>query len=273
MSATPSPSLPLPPPLPLPMPPSPHRTVRRLTMENLPPLARIPAARSQSPERIASPVAKEMPTSPNVHCSQYRMYTMEQYERQNGPLPWHCKVGSWLRYVHAAYEPDGPSSYPTPPTAPWKDRYVSESESELAVRAGAAGYAYQERRALCAQGLRGLAVLLCYRTSRGRPTRVLQHARHPMGTPSEVSHRANAELVNKMRAVCSFYSSQVLARAWSYLDLSRAAQGPCIDVSKRTAIACTRRAVSVGSFERIPHAVRNTTGSLQVPRMFSTGFL
>ena len=171
MSATPSPSLPLPPPLPLPMPPSPHRTVRRLTMENLPPLARIPAARSQSPERIASPVAKEMPTSPNVHCSQYRMYTMEQYERQNGPLPWHCKVGSWLRYVHAAYEPDGPSSYPTPPTAPWKDRYVSESESELAVRAGAAGYAYQERRALCAQLLLGPApaVLLCHRTPRGRP--------------------------------------------------------------------------------------------------------
>ena len=105
MSATPSPSLPLPPPLPLPMPPSPHRTVRRLTMENLPPES--PPLRSPSSERATCPVVEEAPASPIVHCSQYRM---EVYELQNGPLPGHEKVDSWLRDIQAAYESDGPSS-------------------------------------------------------------------------------------------------------------------------------------------------------------------
>jgi len=53
---------------------------------------------------------------------------MEEYERQNGPLPGRDKVGGWLRAVQAARESDGPSPYPTPPAAPPKDQYVSESE-------------------------------------------------------------------------------------------------------------------------------------------------
>ena len=54
---------------------------------------------------------------------------MEEYERQNGPLPGHDKVGGWLRDVRAAYESDGPSFYPSPPAAPHKDQYVSDSEN------------------------------------------------------------------------------------------------------------------------------------------------
>ena len=55
---------------------------------------------------------------------------MEEFERQNGPLPGRDKVGDWLRDVQAAYESDGPSSYPTPPAAPRKGQYVSDSDSE-----------------------------------------------------------------------------------------------------------------------------------------------
>ena len=53
-------------------------------MENLRPEFRPPLSPSQ--ERAASPVFEEEQASPVVHCSQYRM---EEYELQNGPLPWH----------------------------------------------------------------------------------------------------------------------------------------------------------------------------------------
>ena len=57
---------------------------------------------------------------------------------------------------------------------------------------------------LAAQGLRGpaSAVLQWHRTPRvlaARRLRVLQHARHIIGTPSEVSHWANERLVKKLR--------------------------------------------------------------------------
>ena len=47
---------------------------------------------------------------------------MEEYERQNGPLPWHEKVDGWLSNIQAPYESHGPSFYPTPPAAPRKDK-------------------------------------------------------------------------------------------------------------------------------------------------------
>ena len=53
---------------------------------------------------------------------------MEDHERQNGPLPGHKKVGSWLRDAQAAYASDGPSPYSTPPDDPRKDQYVSDSD-------------------------------------------------------------------------------------------------------------------------------------------------
>ena len=46
---------------------------------------------------------------------------MEDHERQNGQLPGHDKVRGWLRDA---------SCYPTPPAAPRKDQYVSESDSD-----------------------------------------------------------------------------------------------------------------------------------------------
>ena len=125
MSATPSPSPPFLPPPSLPQPFLPPRTVRLLTMDNQ--QADSPLLRSPSPERAASPVVEEAPASPIVHCSQYRM---EEYERQNGPLPGHDKVDGWLRDIQAVYESDGPSFYPTQPAAPRKDRYVSDSDLE-----------------------------------------------------------------------------------------------------------------------------------------------
>ena len=91
------------------MPPRP-RAVRRLTMDNQ--QADSPPERSPSSEPAANPVVEEAPASPIVHCSQYRM---EEYQRQNGPLPGHEKVG-WHCEVQAAYESDGPLSYPTPPS-------------------------------------------------------------------------------------------------------------------------------------------------------------
>ena len=81
-----------------------------LTMDNQ--RADSPPPRSQNPERAASPVVGEAPASPIVHCSQYRM---EEYERQNGSIP---------------YESDGLSSYPRSPAAPRKDQYVSASDSD-----------------------------------------------------------------------------------------------------------------------------------------------
>ena len=119
MSATPSPSPPLPPPI---LPP---RAVRRLTMDKN--QADSPPPRSPSPERAASPVplnldrrceVEKAPASPIVHCSQYRT---EEYR---------LDVASGIVQPEAAYESDGPSSYPLAPTAPRKDQYVSESESE-----------------------------------------------------------------------------------------------------------------------------------------------
>ena len=110
MSATPSPSPPFLPPPSLPQPFLPPRTVRLLTMDNQ--QADSPLLRSPSPERAASPVVEEAPASPIVHCSQYRM---GEYERQNGPLPGHEKVGGGQ--IHAAYQSYGPSSYPNPRSA------------------------------------------------------------------------------------------------------------------------------------------------------------
>ena len=56
---------------------------------------------------------------------------MEDYERRNGQLPGHEKVGSWLHDVQAAYASDGPSPNPTPPGAQHtqKDQYVSDSQT------------------------------------------------------------------------------------------------------------------------------------------------
>ena len=96
-----------------------------LTMDNQ--LHDSPPPRSPSPERAASPVVGKAPASPIVHCSQYRM---EEYERQNGPIPGHNMVSDWLRNVQAAYEFDGQASYSTPPAAPRKDQYISDSDSE-----------------------------------------------------------------------------------------------------------------------------------------------
>ena len=45
---------------------------------------------------------------------------MEEYQRQNGPLSGNDKVRGWLRDVQS----------PTPPAAPRKDQYVSDSDSE-----------------------------------------------------------------------------------------------------------------------------------------------
>ena len=50
---------------------------------------------------------------------------MEEYELQNGAHTGHEKVGGWLQ---AAYASDGP--YPTPPAAPCKDQYISDSDSD-----------------------------------------------------------------------------------------------------------------------------------------------
>ena len=106
-------------------PPPAPRAVRRLSMGDQQAASSTPG-RSPSPPLPASPAAEEPPASPEVYCSQYRM---EEYERQNGPLPGHDKVGGWLRDVRAAYESDGPSFYPSPPAAPHKDQYVSDSEN------------------------------------------------------------------------------------------------------------------------------------------------
>ena len=84
MSVTPSLAPPLPPPMP------PPRAVCRLTMDNQ--QADSPLPWSPSPEHAASPVVEEAPASPIVHCSESQ-YSMKDYERQNGPLPGHYKVG------------------------------------------------------------------------------------------------------------------------------------------------------------------------------------
>ena len=179
MSATPLQSPYLPPPLPPPMPPP--RAVRRLTMENLNLPPESPPLRSPSPGRSASPVVDEAPESPIVNCSKYRPHWS---------LPGHEKVDGWLRDVMAAYESDGPSSYPRLPAAPRKDQYVSDTDTEYGRprRRRRRSPPYQERGALCAQGLRGPApaVLLCHRTPRGRPAGkrrfcVFQHPRHTVG--------------------------------------------------------------------------------------------
>ena len=100
----------------------PPRAVRRLTMENQQP--ELPQ-RTPSPGCAASPVIEEAPASPMVYFSQFRM---EAYERQNEPL--HQKNGGWLRAVQAVYASDGPSPFPTPPGAPRKDQYISDSDLE-----------------------------------------------------------------------------------------------------------------------------------------------
>ena len=56
---------------------------------------------------------------------------MEENMRQIGSLPWHEeKVSDWLCNVQSGYTPDDLSPYPTPPAAPRKDQYVSDSDSE-----------------------------------------------------------------------------------------------------------------------------------------------
>ena len=113
----------------------------------------------------ARPVIEEAPASSIVYCSQYRR---EDYERQNGPLPRHERVGGWLRDVQAAYSSGGSSPYPTLPSAPRKDEYVSDSEygrdRPPTPPVIAATYSHHERGAVSAQGLRGPAstLLLCH---------------------------------------------------------------------------------------------------------------
>ena len=143
VSATPSSSpllLPLPPHLP---PPQARPPVVRLQTSEIQQAAE--SCPLPSPQLAASPSAAESPStldpvspaSPVVYCSQYRM---EEYERQNGPLPGNEKVGEWLHNVQTAYSSDGPAAVlplnaepslnPTLPAAPRKDQYVSDSESE-----------------------------------------------------------------------------------------------------------------------------------------------
>ena len=142
-SATPLPSSP--PLLPFPIqdpqdqPPQdpPSRAVRRLALESMDvqQAAYSVPPRSPSRERCANIVDEEapVPASPVIYCSQYRM---EEYERENGPLPGNEKVGEWLHDVETAYLPaassPGNSLKPTLPTAPRKDQYVADSESQSA---------------------------------------------------------------------------------------------------------------------------------------------
>ena len=94
-------------------------------------------ARSPSRERAgAANIADEeapLPASPVIYCSQYRM---EEYERENGPLPGNEMVGEWLHNVETAYSPaassQGNGLNPTLPAAPPKDKYVTDSESPSA---------------------------------------------------------------------------------------------------------------------------------------------
>ena len=104
VSATPSPSPPLMLPLDPPVDVARPRAVRRLPLDHR-------QATDSPPQRSPSPV---------VYCSQYRM---EEYKLQNGSMPGNEKVGDWLRA-------NGPSPYPSPPAAPPKDQYVSDSERE-----------------------------------------------------------------------------------------------------------------------------------------------
>jgi len=91
--------------------------------------------RSPSRERFANIVDEEapVPASPGIYCSQYRM---EEYERENGPLPGNEKVCEWLHDVETAYLPaassPGNSRKPTLPTAPRKNQYVADLESPSA---------------------------------------------------------------------------------------------------------------------------------------------
>ena len=141
VSATPIPSSPLlpfpsqDPQDPPPQDPPPSRAVRRLALESMEMQQAIDSlpARSPSRERAgAANIADEeapLPASPVIYCSQYRM---EEYERENGPLPGNEKVGEWLHDVETAYltaASPGNSLNPMLPTAPRKDHFVADSES------------------------------------------------------------------------------------------------------------------------------------------------
>jgi len=117
----------------------PSRAVRRLALESMDvqQAAYSVPPRSPSRERCANIVDEEapFPASPVIYCSQYRM---EEYERENGPLPGNEKVGEWLHTVETAYLPaassQGNGLKPTLPAAPPKDQYVTDSESPSASR-------------------------------------------------------------------------------------------------------------------------------------------
>ena len=120
---------------PPPQDPPPSRAVRRLALENMQQASDLVPPRSLSRERSANIVDEEapVPASPVIYCSQYRM---EEYERENGPLPGNEKVGEWLHNVETAYLPAASSPVnglnPTLAAAPRKDQYVAESESPSA---------------------------------------------------------------------------------------------------------------------------------------------
>ena len=192
-SAMRSPSKSLLPPLPQPQDAAPPRAVYRLAMGSRQ-AADFPPPRSPSPGRAASPVVEEAPASPIVHCSQSRV---EEYERQNGPLPGPQKIGGWLCDVQAAcgsparHGPTGSRLTrlrPPPRTIINTSRTRTRSTTVRADAAAiAATYAHQEGRPACAQGLRGPppTVLLCHGTPRGLTTLllpVLYQPRHRVGT-------------------------------------------------------------------------------------------
>ena len=145
VSATPIPSSPLlpfpsqDPQDPPPQDPPPSRAVRRLALESMEMQQAIDSLPARLPSRElagAANIADEeapLPASPVIYCSQYRM---EEYERENGPLPGNEMVGEWLHNVETAYSPaassQGNGLNPTLPAAPPKDKYVTDSESPSA---------------------------------------------------------------------------------------------------------------------------------------------
>ena len=129
----PPPSPSPPPPVKISSPPPPPlapRAVRRLTMDKQQ-AANCQPSRSPSLERAASPSASHVGDQVDASAiARSSLYTTEENMRI-GPLPGHeVKIRDWLRNVKSGYTPDDLSPYPTPPAAPRKDQYVSDSDSE-----------------------------------------------------------------------------------------------------------------------------------------------
>ena len=157
LSATPWPSPPLPPPLPQRMPVPPPRAVRRLTMDNQQPGNRLTPRRRGRRARSAS----------QARWSRKRRHSPLSTAPSTGWRSTSGKTGhstgtttgsATSRGRTSPTDSDGPSPYPTPLAAPRKDQYIGlglrvlPSAPAPPAIAAAAGYAHQERGALCAQG-------------------------------------------------------------------------------------------------------------------------